>query len=95
MDRFLVVVKLRLSRPYLHWQACFDADREAREEAGIESVFRAAVIGEQAAIYAVRTSTPRIVHDFIYDPIKRAEIEASGFVVGSEEIAICEEPQHG
>ena len=95
MDRFLVLVKLRLSQPYLHWQTCFDADREAREAAGIESVFRAAVIGEQAAIYAVRTSTPRIVNDFIYDPAKRVEIEESGFVVGSEEITVCEEPRHG
>jgi hypothetical protein len=95
MNSFLVVVKLRLDRPYTHWQGCFDADRGPREAAGIRDVFRAAVIGEQAAIYAVRTSHPRLVHDYIYDPAIRPAIEGSGFIIGSESIAVCEEPPLG
>jgi len=87
---FLVVVKVRLNRPYAHWQSCFDADRENRAAAGITDVFRHPVIGEQAALYAVRTANPRMVHDFVYDPAARPGIEASGFVVGAEEITLCE-----
>lgn len=95
MGRFLVVVKLRLDRPYAHWQSRFDADRGPRESAGIFDVFRAAVVGEQAAIYAVRTDNPRLVHDYIYDPAMRPAIEESGFVIGSERISICEEHAGG
>lgn len=94
MKKFLVVVKVPLSLPYAHWQACFDADRAARAAAGIDDVFRAAIIGEQAALYGVRTAHPRMVHDFVYDPGKRPEIEASGFIVGAETITICEELDH-
>lgn len=91
MGRFLVVVRLRLDRPYAHWQSCFDADQDARAAAGISDVFRAAVVGDQAAVYAVRTDNPRLVHDYIYDPNVRPAIEGSGFVIGSEAIAVCEE----
>lgn len=90
MQTFLVVVKVRLSLPYAHWESCFDADRAARAAAGIEDVFRCPVMGEQAVLYGVRTPNPRMVHDFIYDPRKRPEIEASGFMIGSEQITICE-----
>lgn len=90
MQQFLVVVKVRLSLPYAHWEACFDADRQARSAGGIEDVFRYPVMGEQAALYAVKTAHPRMVHDFVYHPEKRPEIERSGFVVGTEEIFICE-----
>jgi len=90
MQIYLVVVKVRLCLPYAHWESCFDADKPARAAAGIEDVFRYPVQGEQAALYGVKTAHPRMVHDFVYDPEKRPFVEASGFVVGREDITICE-----
>ena len=87
---FMVVVKVRLSKPFAYWKERFDAHREGRREAGIEDVFCHAVIGEHAAIYAVRTGHPRRVHDMVYDPAIRPMIEESGFVVGTEEIVVAE-----
>lgn len=95
MGRFLVVVTLRLDRPYAHWQGRFDADRGPRESVGIFDVFRAAVVGEQSAIYAVRTDNPRLIHDYIYDPAMRPAIAESGFVIGSERIVVSEELTYG
>ena len=88
--RFLVVVKIDLSLPYAHWQTAYEAGRDARFATGVHDVFRHPVLGEQAALYAVETSDPRMVHDFVYDPARRPAIEASGFVVGSERITVCE-----
>lgn len=90
MQEFLVVVRVALSLPYAHWEACFDGDKEARAAGGITDVFRAPVLGQQAALYGVRTTQPRMVHDFVYEPLKRAEIESSGFIVGAETITVCE-----
>ncbi|EJL30813.1 Protein of unknown function (DUF3764) [Caulobacter sp. AP07] len=88
--KFLLVVKLSLSKPFAHWAERFDQHSQARAAAGIEDVFRHPVIGEQAAVYAVRTTTPRAVHDMIYDPAVRGHIEESGFVIGSEQILVCD-----
>jgi len=87
---FLVVVKVPLVRPFSYWRERFEAHRSARQSVGIVDVFAYPVIGEQAVVYAVRTSTPRAVHDLIYDPAARPQIEESGFVVGREEITVCE-----
>lgn len=87
---FVVIVKFRLSLPYEHWVAQFDAHDAARRTTGVETLFRYPVIGEQSAVYGVRTERPRTVHDTIYDPAIRDMIEASGFIVGSEEIILCE-----
>jgi len=89
---FLVVVKVPLVKPFAYWKQRFDAHRDARRQAGIEDVFAHPVIGEQAVLYAVRTATPRAVHDLIYDEAARPQIEASGFVVGREQITVCELP---
>jgi hypothetical protein len=88
--QFVLVVKLRLDRPFDHWVSRFDAHRDARAAAGIVDIFRHPVIGEQAVVYAVRTADPRAVHDMIYDPDHRPGIEESGFVIGSEQILVCE-----
>lgn len=87
---FLLIVKVQLCRPYAHWVACFDADRDARRACGVEDVFRHPVIGEQAAVFAMRTAEPRLVHDMMYDPRVRPAIEASGLVIGSEQILVCD-----
>lgn len=87
---FLVVVRVPLVKPFSFWKERFDAHRPARSAAGIEDVFAYPVVGEQAVLYAVKTRTPRAVHDLIYDEAARAEIEASGFVVGREQITVCE-----
>jgi hypothetical protein len=89
--KFVLVVRVQLCRPFAHWKQHFDAHRDARRAGGIEDVFCYPVIGEQAVIYGVRTSTPRSVHDMIYDEAIRPLIEASGFVVGSEQITVCED----
>jgi hypothetical protein len=88
--RFLVVVKVDLSMPYELWQVAYDEGQGARRATGVRDIFRHPVLGEQAALYAVETCEPRTVHDFVYDPRHRPAIEASGFVVGSERITICE-----
>jgi hypothetical protein len=87
---FLVVVRVPLTKPFAFWRERFDAHRSVRREAGIEDVFAYPVIGEQAVLYAVKTRTPRAVHEMIYDEAARAEIEASGFVIGGEVITLCE-----
>ncbi|MCG4262435.1 DUF3764 family protein [Acetobacter senegalensis] len=87
---YIVIVRFDLSKPFAHWASCFDEHEPARIELGITTLFRYAVIGQQAAIYAVRTAQPRLVHDVIYAPSLRKEIEASGFIVGSEQITLCE-----
>jgi hypothetical protein len=89
--QFLLVVKVAISKPFEHWAERFDAHRAARAAAGIEDVFRHPVIGEQAIVYAVSTANPRAVHDMIYSPDAREGIEESGFVIGSEEIILCEQ----
>lgn len=88
--KFLVIVKVHLSVPFDFWKSRFDAHREARRAAGIHDVLCHPVIGEQAAVYAVQTETPRAVHEMIYDPASRPGIEASGFIIGREEITVCE-----
>lgn len=88
--KFLLVVKVKLCQPYAHWVARFDADREARRAGGVEDVFRHPVIGEQAAVFAMRTAEPRLVHDMMHDARLRPAIEASGLVIGSEEILVCD-----
>lgn len=90
MKMVLVLVKVKLSMPFDHWVTAFDAHREARAASGVEDVFRHPVIGEQAVVYAVKTSEPRAVHDLIYDPAHRAAIQESGFVIGSEQIMLCD-----
>lgn len=87
---WLVWVHARLNQPYAHWQACFEADREARRGGGVMDVFHGPVVGEQAVVFALRTTTPRLVHDMMYHPAMRPAIEASGLVVGSERITLCE-----
>lgn len=87
---FLVVVRVELCKPFDFWKGHFDAHREERRKAGIEDVFCHPVIGAQAALYGVRTTTPRLVHDMVYHDEIRPLIEASGFVVGSEQITVCE-----
>ena len=87
---FLVVVRVPLIRPFAFWKQHFDTHRSARRAAGIEDVFAYPILGEQAVLYAVKTSTPRTVHDMIYDPTVRPLIEESGFVVGQEVITVCE-----
>jgi hypothetical protein len=87
---FLVVVKVPLVKPFAFWKKHFDAHRAARQAAGIEDVFAYPVVGEQAVLYAVRTRTPRAVHDLVYDEGARPLIEQSGFVVGQEVITVCE-----
>jgi len=88
---FVLVVRVRLCRPFAFWKSHFDAHREARMAGGIEDIFCYPIVGEQAALYGVRTSTPRAVHDMVYDETVRPLIEASGFVVGSEQITVCED----
>jgi hypothetical protein len=88
--KFLVVVKVPLTKPFAFWKQRFDAHRSAREAGGIKDVFAHPVIGEQAVLYAVETSTPRLVHDMIYDDSVRPGIEESGFTVGAEQITVCE-----
>lgn len=88
--KFLLVVKFSLSRPYDHWVKRFDEHKDVRAASGIEDVFRSPVIGEQAVVYAVRTATPRAVHDMIYDDATRPHVEESGFVIGSERIWVCD-----
>jgi hypothetical protein len=88
--QFLLVVRVNICKPYAFWRQHFDADRDGRRRAGIEDVFCYPVIGEQAVVYGVRTSNPRSVHDMVYDDRIRPMIEASGFVVGSEQITVCE-----
>lgn len=88
--KFLVVVKARLSKPFSHWVAAFDADREARFSSGVEDLFRYPVIGEQCVVFAMRTESPRLVHDMMYDERVRPGIESSGLVIGSEQITVCE-----
>jgi len=88
--KFLVVVRVPLNKPFAFWKERFDAHRAARAESGIQDVFARPVIGEQAALYAVETATPRAVHDMIYDEQVRPQIEASGFIVGREIITVCE-----
>ncbi|EJL27321.1 Protein of unknown function (DUF3764) [Caulobacter sp. AP07] len=87
---FFLIVKVSLIQPFDHWVKLFDADREPREASGTHVVFRHPVIGEQAAVFGVRTQSPRLVHDMMYHPEVRAMIEASGLVVGSEQIIVCE-----
>ena len=86
----MLIVKLTLNKPFVHWVERFDAHNDARRAAGIETVFRHPMIGEQAVVYAVRTRTPRAVHDMIYDTEHRQSIEESGFVIGSEIIWVCD-----
>jgi hypothetical protein len=88
--QFLLVVRVKLCRPFEYWKKHFDAHRDGRRTAGIEDVFCYAIVGEQAALYGVLTRTPRAVHDMVYDEATRPMIEASGFVVGSEDITVCE-----
>jgi hypothetical protein len=88
--KFFVIVQVRLTKPFAFWKERFDSHREARRAAGIHDRFAHPVIGEQAAVYAVETQTPRAIHDMIYDEAVRPEIEASGFVVGEEIITLCE-----
>ena len=88
--KFRVVVKVRLNKPFAFWKARFDSHRAARKAGGIEDVFASPVLGEQAAVYVVETTTPRAVHDMVYDDRVRPEIEASGFIIGSESITVCE-----
>lgn len=88
--KFLVIVKVPLLKPFAFWKERFDSHRVARQAGGIEDVFAHPVIGEQAAVYAVKTSTPRAVHDMIYDEAVRPMIEESGFAVGREMITVCE-----
>lgn len=88
---FIVIVKVRLDRPYGYWKERFLAHRHARQDLGIEDLFCHAVVGEQAAVYGVRTDHPRRVHDVVYDAAIRPGIEASGFVVGSERVVVCED----
>ncbi len=91
---FLVVVHVSLSKPFNFWKGHFDAHREERRKGGIIDVFCHPIIGSQAALYGVRTKTPRLVHDMIYDDEIRKLVEASGFVVGSEKITVCEWVNH-
>jgi hypothetical protein len=86
----IVVVRVQLCRPFGQWKAEFDAHREARAKTGVHDVFCYPIVGEQAALYGVRTSSPRLVHDTVYDAEIRPIVEASGFIVGSEKITLCE-----
>lgn len=88
--KFVLVVHVNICKPFEHWKAMFDADRDNRRQAGIEDVFCYPVVGEQAVVYGVKTASPRAVHDMVYDERIRPMIEASGFVVGSERITVCE-----
>jgi hypothetical protein len=88
--QFLMIVRVKLCKPFDYWKERFDAHREARRSSGIEDVFCYPVVGEQAAMYGVLTSTPRAVHDLIYSDAAKPLIEASGFVIGSEQITVCE-----
>jgi hypothetical protein len=87
---FIVVVRVRLCRSFMQWKAEFDAHREARAKTGVHDEFCYPIVGEQAALYAVRTSSPRLVHDMVYDAEIRPIVEASGFVIGSEQVTLCE-----
>jgi hypothetical protein len=87
---FMVVVRVRLHRPFAQWKAEFDAHRETRANTGVHDAFCYPIVGEQAALYGVRTAFPRLVHDMVYDAEIRPVVEASGFVVGSEQITLCE-----
>lgn len=87
---FVLIVKVALNRPFAHWAAAFDADEAARDRAGVHTLFRHPVIGEQAVVFGVRTASPRLVHDMMYHPDVRSGIELSGLVVGSEEIVVCD-----
>lgn len=87
---YLVVVKIKLVARFAAWKAAYDAHRQARRDSGIEDVFCHPVLGEQAALYAVKTASPRMVLDMIYEPENRAFIEASGHVIGQETVTICE-----
>ena len=88
--KFMLIVKVRLAKPFAFWKSHFDAHDEARRAAGVHVVFCHPIIGEQAAMYAVETQTPRLVHDMIYDEEVGRLIEASGFVIGEEQITVCE-----
>lgn len=90
IPRFLVVVKVQINKPYAFWKERFDQHAEARLADGIEDVFCAPVIGEQAILYGVRTDRPRDVLDMMYQPEALAHITESGHVVGSEEYTLCE-----
>lgn len=89
--KFVLVVHVRISKPFAFWKRRFDGHRQARKAGGIEDVFCYPVIGEQAVVYGVRTSNPRLVHDMVYDEQVRPLIEESGFVIGSEVIHVCED----
>jgi hypothetical protein len=88
--KFFVIVKVKLAKPFDFWKERFDSHSSARREAGIFDKFAYPVIGEQAAVYAVETATPRAIHDMIYDDSVRPQIESSGFVIGQEVITLCE-----
>jgi hypothetical protein len=88
--KFLVVVKVPLVKPFAFWRARFDEHRPVRAAAGIHDVFAYPIVGEQAVLYAVKTETPRAIHEMIYDEEARPHIEASGFVIGKESITVCE-----
>lgn len=88
--RCIVVVKASLSVTFEEWARHFDAGRDARAAHGVELVFRHPVIGEQAVVFAQRTDHPRLIHDMMYHPAIRPEIEASGLVLGTEEVLILD-----
>lgn len=88
--QFLLIVHARLSKPYAHWVKDFDADDAARRAGGVEAIFRHPVIGDQSVVFGMRVSDPRPVHDMMYHPDFRPMIEASGLVVGSEQITVCQ-----
>lgn len=87
---YLAVVKIRIDRPFAHWKPHFDAHAPARAALGIIDVLCAPVVGEQAVVYAVRTTTPRLIHDMMYEPEARSHILASGHVLGQETFTLCE-----
>ena len=88
--RYLAVVKIRIDKPFAHWKAFFDAHAQTRAQLGIEDVLCAPVVGEQAVVYAVRTSHPRRILDMMYEAEAHAHIRASGHVLGAEQFTLCE-----
>jgi hypothetical protein len=87
---FFVIVKIRLTKPFDFWKQRFDAESSARRASGVFDQFAYPVIGEQAAVFAVKTATPRLIHDMTYNDAVRPGIEASGFAIGEEVLTVCE-----
>lgn len=88
--KFLVTVKVSINKPFAFWKSRFDEHAATRRAAGIIDVFCAPVVGEQSILYCVKTDTPRLIHDMIYETAIREHVEASGHIIGSEQMTLCE-----